>query len=345
MATLTRYPTNNAVVNTGWTNPTYAYNADGVQLATGAPARNAAFYSDFGGFGFDSLIPVGAVIGNVTVEVYGKCSAQASQQSLRWRPVISGTPYGTERIQASVATALTTYSQVWTGLTRDQLLDAAFKVRLGCYRTNTTSYTFSVDFVRVTVEYSLPTLAITGAGDIASAEAVGSPAVTPGPVSVTGAGGIGTAEAFGSPSVTVMGQAQDVSGAGGIGSAEAFGAPTVTVAPPAQSVTGAGAIASAEGFGAAQVSVQAAEQQVATGGGMRKTVGLIRYGSFEQIPSHLRRVAAIRCPPGVSRRRMETSAQWFNPGDVVPSWMVQYGAVECSVGSEIPANVITIAAL
>ena len=78
----------------------------------------------------------------------------------------------------------------------------------------------------------------------------------------------------------------------------------------------------------------------------RRRVALIRYPSFDAVPAQLKRVAAIALPPGHGHNRLqETNATWFNPGDAIPSWMVQYGAVECSTGSVIPPSVMTIAAL
>lgn len=87
---------------------------------------------------------------------------------------------------------------------------------------------------------------ITGAGNIASAEAFGSATVVPGAVSITPTG-IASAEAFGTAQIN-----QTISGAGNIASAEAFGSSTVV--PGVVTITGAGDIASAEAFGDATVS-------------------------------------------------------------------------------------------
>lgn len=87
---------------------------------------------------------------------------------------------------------------------------------------------------------------ITGAGNIASAEAFGSATVVPGVVTVTPTG-IASAEAFGTAQIN-----QTISGAGNIASAEAFGSSTVV--PGVVAITGAGDIASAEAFGDAAVS-------------------------------------------------------------------------------------------
>lgn len=71
---------------------------------------------------------------------------------------------------------------------------------------------------------------ITGAGDIASAEAFGTPTVVAGEVVITGAGGIASAEAFGEPTVVAGGVL--IVDAGDIASAEAFGVPTIVGGEP-----------------------------------------------------------------------------------------------------------------
>lgn len=83
---------------------------------------------------------------------------------------------------------------------------------------------------------------ITNAGGIVSAQAFGTPSVSP-RLSPTG---IPSAEAFGVPSVSVR---LDLIGIPG---AEAFGSPTLTVA---YEITGAGGIVSAEAFGSPVVTL------------------------------------------------------------------------------------------
>jgi hypothetical protein len=86
--------------------------------------------------------------------------------------------------------------------------------------------------------FGQPTLSlIVNAAGIASAEAIGQPTV----IAVVSAQGIASAEAFGSPGVVA------VVGLVGIQSAEAFGFPTVSVTTD-HDITGAGGIQSEEAF-------------------------------------------------------------------------------------------------
>lgn len=64
MPTVTRYPSSH---NAGWTNSQNAYGNDGV-YATAAPAKNGTTTVEYGGFGFDSVIPAGAIINSVTLD-------------------------------------------------------------------------------------------------------------------------------------------------------------------------------------------------------------------------------------------------------------------------------------
>lgn len=93
---------------------------------------------------------------------------------------------------------------------------------------------------------------------IASAEAFGSPTVTPGPVTVSPTG-IASAEAFGTPTVSQDAQTIEPSG---IASAEAFGSPTVTPGPVTVSPAG---IASGEAFGTPTVSAAGSHPPPITG--------------------------------------------------------------------------------
>lgn len=86
---------------------------------------------------------------------------------------------------------------------------------------------------------------------IASAQAVGTPTVVPGPVTVSPSG-IASGEAFGTPVVGTPGPSQDVAPSG-IASAEAFGVPTITTGAVTVSPTG---IPSAEAFGVPTVGEQ-----------------------------------------------------------------------------------------
>jgi hypothetical protein len=141
---------------------------------------------------------------------------------------------------------------------------------------------------------------ITGAGQIASAEALGQPALSVGiaaagvasaeafgAVAVSAgvsAAGIATAEAFGSPSVSPSVSAAGVAsaeafgspalavaiGAAGIGTGEAFGQPSVSISGEVIAV----GIQSAEAFGAPTISIDGVVQLLGGGpGGPRKRRG------------------------------------------------------------------------
>lgn len=152
MTALSKNPTTNAVIVTGWTNPTYIYNEDGTQLGTAAPGKTVYVTSDYGGFDF-STIPDGVVINSFTIVCYAKASTGAlTVLHLLWQPWSGGAAIGVEKDQASLTTSLASYSQTWA-LTLEQIKSADFKIRLRGYRTGNTAYTLSVDYVRVTVDY------------------------------------------------------------------------------------------------------------------------------------------------------------------------------------------------
>jgi hypothetical protein len=143
---------------------------------------------------------------------------------------------------------------------------------------------------------------ISGAGAIASAEAFGTPTVTPGAVTVHPSGiasaeafgtptiihaallapsGIASAEAFGTPTVTL---GAVILGPSGIASAEAFGTPTVTVGIV---TVGPSGIASAEAFGTLTVTVGAAAvfaiAPIPAGRELRFQVTTLRYPDADPI--------------------------------------------------------------
>ncbi len=91
---------------------------------------------------------------------------------------------------------------------------------------------------------------VTGAGQISSAEAHGSPAVS----ATVAASGIATAEAFGQPTVAPAVSPQEVTGAGGIATEEAHGQPAVSLTVAAAGIVTAEAL----GQPAIAAAVQAA---------------------------------------------------------------------------------------
>jgi len=138
----------------GWTNSTNAYTSDNV-YATAAPNKNNTKTVSLGTFGFDTTIPANATITGVTVTVEWKVSTAASIATLGAQAVVSGTPVGTELINTAEPTTDTSQSFAIPGLTRAQLLNGAFGVRVRATRgNNNTAFTASLDAVSVRVDYT-----------------------------------------------------------------------------------------------------------------------------------------------------------------------------------------------
>lgn len=153
MATLTRYPTS---ATAGWTNPLNADADEPNVYATAAPGKNGTTSSDYGGFGFNGLIPAGSVINSVTVEVEWKVSTTASVATLGAQAVVGGAAVGSELVNSAEPTVDTLQSFTVPGLTAASF-DGSFVVRIRATRGNTnTGFTASLDFVRVTVDYTPP---------------------------------------------------------------------------------------------------------------------------------------------------------------------------------------------
>ncbi len=157
MSTQASFPTSNAVVTTGWTNPTRFYTADS-SFATASISSVSTINSDLGTFGFDSTIPSGSTINSVTVETNWKILSAAGDGTLSVQPNIGGSLYGTALTDTTEPTTATVISKSYTGITRTNLLDANFKVRVGYSRSvGGVANVASCDYIKVTVDYSTPT--------------------------------------------------------------------------------------------------------------------------------------------------------------------------------------------
>lgn len=157
MATVSKFPNANAVVTTGLTNPTNAYADDGV-YATASPGKNAFVVTDFGFPAFTtSEIPDGSTINSITVECKFKVSTISSIANQTITPVNgstllgAGTQDSTEPLTDKVIT-----DTVVTGVTLDDLRIAnQVKARSTSNRGNSnTQVTFSIDYVKLTVDYT-----------------------------------------------------------------------------------------------------------------------------------------------------------------------------------------------
>lgn len=203
MPILANSPTTNAVDGTGWTNPTNGY-TDNTVYATAAPAKNGTIATRYGGFGFD-VIPSGATINSVTLEVQWKVSTTGSIATLGAWAYVSGAAYSTELVDSAEPTADTIRTKAYAGLTRDQLVDGTFQIRVRASRGNTnTAFTGSLDYVKVTVDYTDPPpvpQTITP-NQIGSGESAGSPGLTLGPITLA-PDQIASTATVGNPTVTV----------------------------------------------------------------------------------------------------------------------------------------------
>lgn len=158
-AVSTQFPTANEVVSTGWTNPNNGQADDGV-YATAAPGKNGTFSTRWKTFGFDSIIPSGSTISNVTVNYQYKASTTASVGTMNMLANVSGVDQTNhaDTSEPAADTTITTDITADRAWTRTDLLDANFKIYLGAQRGNSnTIVTFSLDFVSVQVTYTPPT--------------------------------------------------------------------------------------------------------------------------------------------------------------------------------------------
>ena len=164
MAVTTRFPTANEIETTGWTNPNNAHADDGV-YATAAPGKNGAIGSRWLTFGFDGDIPAGATITKVQIIYEYKVSTTASIATMRVRARIDDVDQANhdntaEPTTDTVVTVDITADRSWT---RANLLNASFKVTGEGRRGNSNNVvTFSLDYVKIEITYTLPVVALAG---------------------------------------------------------------------------------------------------------------------------------------------------------------------------------------
>jgi RHS repeat-associated protein len=142
--------------NSGWTNSQNGYTSNN-SYATTSPPKNQTRAVLYGTFGFDSTIPTNATITTVTVSVEWKVSTTNSIATLGSQAYVSGSPVGSELVNTAEPLADTIQTYTVSGLTRSQLLNGTFQVRVRATRGNSnTSFTASLDRVGVTVDYTVP---------------------------------------------------------------------------------------------------------------------------------------------------------------------------------------------
>ena len=154
MAIVTRFPT--GASPSQWTNPTYAFSADN-NWTYASPSAYSTYEYLLTNFGFDSAIPVEAVINSVTLEVKWRISTASSQAEIGVCAYVSGAVSGDELTEYNSPTTAQIRTTTNTGITsRTQLLNVNFRVRLRASQISTTACTFYVDYVKVVVDYSVP---------------------------------------------------------------------------------------------------------------------------------------------------------------------------------------------
>ncbi len=189
MPIVSRYPTTDTAVSGTWSNPTAVQVADGTVAHTTLTGVLLSAERRQGGYGFDSVIPAGAIINSVGLEVRHRVSTTEGSAFLDAMVAVSGTS-GAASVDSSEPTVLTT--QNYTALsrpgggswTRSDLLNSAFttvlRARTGAgtldfrstesddtriteesdFRvteesvTNVTAVTFEWDYVFVFVDYT-----------------------------------------------------------------------------------------------------------------------------------------------------------------------------------------------
>lgn len=146
---------------TAWLTPANAYgtSADGV-YATAAPAKNGTKVGYWATYGFDSALPANPTITKVEIIPRYKVNTVLSVSSLDVQAVVSGTNCPTTAINDASEPLVdtdfiadVTSCRTWT---RSDLLDANFKTLITAKRgSSTTTPTFSLDYVKVRVTFSV----------------------------------------------------------------------------------------------------------------------------------------------------------------------------------------------
>lgn len=163
MPIVTAYPTSNTAVDGTWSNPTNAYDNLGTVVSiTRGTTKNSSNSRIYGTYGFDSSLPLTAIINSVTIEVSHRVATTSNICFLENQARISGTP-GATNSDDTEPTTLTARSYPYSrpgggNWTRADLLNAVFDtVLIARNGNNATSNTWQWDYIRVVVDYSLPT--------------------------------------------------------------------------------------------------------------------------------------------------------------------------------------------
>lgn len=162
MPQVTYYPSSYTLGTNGsnFTNPTYAYADDTSYVTVTSTAKNTTsqiYYESF-----NMSIPTGATINSVTIYAAGMWSTTASIQSASIQAYNSNTAMGTAGTLSTEPATMTEWSTSATGTWDSSTLNAngstGFRILLSNIRGNsTTACTCSYDYVKVVVDYTVPT--------------------------------------------------------------------------------------------------------------------------------------------------------------------------------------------
>jgi hypothetical protein len=160
MPTVTRFPTSNSAVSGTWTGVTNAYAANGSVASNTISSKNTTNDHSYGGFGFHSVIPAGATINSVTVNVRHRNTTTAGIAFLE-NLLLIGATQGQVNTNDTEPTSLTienfaNYPRPGGGSwTRDDLSDANLTARIRNRSGNSaTSFSSEWDYISITVDYS-----------------------------------------------------------------------------------------------------------------------------------------------------------------------------------------------
>jgi len=165
MPVVTRYPSTDTAVSGTWTSPANVQADDNAVASTTVAAKNTTVEREQGNYGFDGVIPAGSTINSVAIEVEHRVTTTDGVANLENLARIGTTDgaVNSDTLEPTTLTARTypNYARPGGGSwTRDDLLDGTFKTRTRARSgNNATSVTYEWDYIRVTVDYSIPVTA------------------------------------------------------------------------------------------------------------------------------------------------------------------------------------------
>lgn len=177
MPTLSKAANSHTIVSTGWTSPSNAY-ADDTSRATalnGTTSKNVTHSGDFGFPDFSSSdIPDNSTINSVVIRCDAYLSATVTGGIFGNQPRLNGSNNGTEATTTSLSEVQA--NATMSGVTLSDLRSASTLIKCrarGAKGNTSNALTVYLDFVEITVDYTIPALTIAPTS-IASAQAFGS---------------------------------------------------------------------------------------------------------------------------------------------------------------------------